>query len=120
MALWLVLGSAVHVNTMAAPLPDPTRPMDAVAPSGRGPAGDRGPVLQSTMVAPGHKLAIINGKQYGVGDSVAGGRIVDIRPYEVILVRGGLELSWRLFPELEKVKTATHESKKAGHNGKVK
>jgi len=92
-------------TVVAETLPDPTRPADY---SGGATAAARverpsGPVLQSTLVSPLHKRAVIDGKSVGVGDSINGVRVIDIRPYEVILRRGERETtSLRLMPKLVK------------------
>lgn len=84
-------------------LSDPTQPADYGAPASGGVAR-AGPVLQSTFVAPDRKRAVIDGRSVGVGDTVNGARVVDIRPYEVVLRQGGRETSLRLMPQLIKQK----------------
>lgn len=83
-------------------LSDPTQPADYGVPASGGAARARGPVLQSTFVAPDRKRAVIDGRSVGVGDTVNGARVVDIRPYEVVLRQGGRETSLRLMPQLIK------------------
>jgi hypothetical protein len=79
---------------------DPTRPADTrvveVEPV------SVGPVLQSTMIAPGTKRAVISGKTYTVGERVGSATVTDIRPYEVVLDQGGREQRLRLVPSLAK------------------
>jgi len=100
-ALCALAGTAI-----ADALSDPTRPATYSAPAGGGGAkAERaygGPVLQSTMVSPLRKRAVIDGKTVAVGDKVADAQIVDIRPYEVILRRGAQQTSLRLMPKLGK------------------
>jgi hypothetical protein len=79
---------------------DPTRP--ATAPRADAEATPSGPVLQSTLIAPGIKRAVIGGKTYTVGERVGGATIVDIRSYEVVLEQGGRETRLRLVPVLAK------------------
>ena len=77
-------------------LSDPTRPDGggaAVVPAG--------PVLQSTMVSAGRKLAIISGRLVGVGETVGRATVTDIRPYEVTLKQGDRETHLRLVPKLD-------------------
>lgn len=95
----------VYVGTANA-LSDPTQPAD-YSPSGTGGGGvvterPQGPVLQSTFVAPGRKRAVIDGKAVGVGDKIHDARVVDIRPYEVVLRQGDRQTSLRLMPQLIK------------------
>ncbi|HKQ30046.1 MAG TPA: MSHA biogenesis protein MshK [Burkholderiales bacterium] len=83
---------------------DPTRPPMEAASASRGgtvaPSEPIGPVLQSTMVSPYRKSAVISGKKVKIGDSYEGSVIVDIAPYEVRMTRGGREISLRLAPKL--------------------
>lgn len=94
---WASVGTGV-----ASTLNDPTRPAAYVAPAGAKGARAYGPVLQSTLVSPLRKRAVIDGKAVGVGDKIHDARVVDIRPNEVILRSGGRETSLRLMPRLSK------------------
>lgn len=90
-------------------LSDPTRPPDFTPRSaGAGPSAPAGPVLQSTLVAPNRKTAIISGKQVQIGDTFQGAVITDITAYEVRMSRGGRETRLRLLPKLTK-ETGTAE-----------
>ena len=90
---------------MAAVLSDPTQPAHYSAPASGGLAARAyGPVLQSTFVSPERKRAVIDGKSVGVGDTINDARVVDIRPYEVVLRQGSRETSLRLMPQLVKQK----------------
>lgn len=101
--VYLTVGLILSAHTaVASPLADPTQPAHYRAPAS-GPstvAHARGPVLQSTFVAPGHKRAVIDGNSVGVGDKVNGAQVVDIRPYEVVLRQGSRQTSLRLMPQL--------------------
>lgn len=84
-------------------LPDPTRPQVGAAPVAVDkPAEPTGPVLQSTMVSPTLRRAMISGRMYGVGDKLGAASITDIRPYEVVLREAGRERRLRLLPGLAK------------------
>lgn len=68
-----------------AELVDPTRPSHV-----RGPTPSktvRAPAwrVQSIIVSPTRRLALINGRLVGVGDRVNGAKVVEILPYEVQL-----------------------------------
>jgi hypothetical protein len=80
-------------------LSDPTRP-GGVAPVESSAPVYAGPVLQSTMIAPDVRRAVISGKTYEVGDRFGEAQIVDIRAYEVVLNRGGRETRLRIVPPL--------------------
>ncbi len=95
----LVCAAAIAEDGLAG-LVDPTRPVNAsVEIVEYLPAG---PVLQSTMTAPGMKRAVISGQIYSVGERVGNRVITDIRPYEVILDQAGAETRLRLVPPLAK------------------
>lgn len=95
-------GTIAHASTLT----DPTQPMDFIArPRGAAPV-PAGPVLQSTMVSPDRKVAVISGKTVKVGDTFDGAVITDITPYEVRMTRGGRETSLRMLPKLIKDKGA--------------
>ena len=102
LACFAAVGPARASESLAG-LSDPTRPW-----AGRGadvsPAAGRagGPVLQSTLVAPGAKRAVIDGRGYAVGDKFGAAVITDIRPYEVVLTQSGRAWRLRLLPELTK------------------
>lgn len=94
----------------AAELPDPTRPVFSSKPrvkSGSPPKPEL--VLQVTLVSPGRRIAIINGRSYVLGSSIRGAVITEIRPYEVTLRRNGREVRLRLVPDL-----IDHESTEEG------
>jgi MSHA biogenesis protein MshK len=98
-ALLLALPAAANSFT------DPTRPIESAAPSRAGaPAtsapAPTGPVLQSTLISPYRKSAMISGQRVKVGDNFEGAVIVDITPYEVRMNRAGQETSLRLTPKL--------------------
>ena len=91
-----VLLTGPALATESAVLVDPTRP------DGGGVAAVAvGPVLQSTMVSAGRKLAIISGRVVGIGETVGRARVTDIRPYEVTLKQGNHETHLRLIPRLD-------------------
>jgi len=97
----LVAITAIAVTPTAAdPLPDPTRPADAVATRSPATAGPAQPVLQSTIVSLGRKAAVISGTRVRIGDTFQGAVVTDIAPYEVRMNRGGREVILRLAPKL--------------------
>ncbi len=70
----------------AGELADPTRP--GYLPPATAPAtGVRAPSwrVESIIVSPGRRLAVINGRVVAVNDRVGGARVVEITPYEVRL-----------------------------------
>ena len=98
----MMLFGALAMTAQAADLgdlPDPTRPHGAsagnLAPSG----------VQSILISPQRKVAVVYGRTVTVGDRVGDAVVMDIRPYEVILNRGGRESRLRLVPRMDKTKS---------------
>lgn len=86
---------------------DPTQPMgQAVTPHAAPSRPGGGPVLQSTLVSPQRRLAVISGKQVRVGDTVNGAVVTEISQFEVRLRQGGRETTLRLLPKLNKEQEA--------------
>ena len=90
----LVAGTArAHAAASLSGLADPTRPYAAGS-------GGTGLVLQSTLVSPLERIAVINGRTFTLGDRVGGAEIVGIRPYGVVLRRAGRQTVLPLLPTL--------------------
>jgi hypothetical protein len=96
----LAIGVLVPWAAAAAPFADPTRPPDAVP---DGPAAVRaGPMLESVLIAPDRRIAVISGRQVRLGDEFDGGKIVRITESEVSIRNGESTEVLKLFPEVEK------------------
>lgn len=91
-----LLGAAAQAADIG-DLPDPTRPQGA-APAATANGARSG--VQSILISPQRKLAVVHGRTVTIGDRVGDAVVVDIRPYEVILKRAGRESSLRLVPRL--------------------
>ncbi len=93
-------------------LPDPTRPpseLGAAAASGAAvPSG--GPLLQSVLISPRHKTAIISGKMVALGGMYGSAKVVKISEGEVVLNEGGNLQTLRLFPGVEKKTSQINEA----------
>ncbi len=97
-------------------LSDPTRPYTG-GPAVTAPTPEAsGPVLQSTMISPTDRRAVISGRSYRVGDKIDGAVITDIQPYEVTLKRGDRTNRLRMLPRLVKDPKAS-SVKASGGNG---
>lgn len=86
---------AVLLAAAAAEVPDPTRPPDSVgAAVGDAPRAQRW-LLQSTVIGPKHRHAVINGENLRVGDVIDGARIKAIEAGRVRLIGpdGSIELT---------------------------
>lgn len=89
---------------LAEVLPDPTRPTGAGMNDGVGAAAAAasGPVLQSVLVSPNRRVAVINGQSLAVGDRIGEARVAKITETEVTLAQGGQTQVLRLFVQVDK------------------
>ncbi|MCU6432702.1 MSHA biogenesis protein MshK [Undibacterium sp. Jales W-56] len=101
---WLALTLlAFPILASAQPIPDPTRPPDILLlPSSPNNEIAAGPVLQTVLIAPHRRLAIINGKTLGLNEKFEDQTVVKITDTEVILRRGKELQILKLFPDFEK------------------
>jgi MSHA biogenesis protein MshK len=85
----------------AAPFADPTQPpatSDVDVSTGR----LAGPRIESILIAPDRRLAVISGQQVTVGSRVGSAAVVRITETEVVLRGAEGEQTLRLFPELSR------------------
>lgn len=85
----LIVGSCSLVFA-SAELIDPTMPsmhgVDAVASAASlDSVSTAGPVLQSVLLSPNRKLAVISGKTYKVGEKVGAATLIKVSVHEVVL-----------------------------------
>ena len=104
-------------------MPDPTRPLSAEpeAPAAGDAAVRSGPVLQSVLISPRHKAAIISGEMITLGGMYGSARVVKISEDGVVLNEGGSLQTLKLFPSVEKKipqleETANPAAKKLTHS----
>lgn len=89
-------------------LPDPTRPpqrapaADEPAKTAEQGATRSGPRLQSILISPQRKLAVIDGRTVPLGGEVNGAKLVAITEGGVTLRRDGQSQTLRLNPGVEK------------------
>ncbi|TCS39083.1 MSHA biogenesis protein MshK [Paucimonas lemoignei] len=87
-------------------LPDPTRPPVSLhAGAAAEASGSGAPVLQSVLISPKRKVAVISGETVQVGDRIGDARVTKISEGEVVLSRDGKPQSLKLFPGIEKHRT---------------
>jgi MSHA biogenesis protein MshK len=94
----LVLGAVPAISS--AELRDPTRPLDfseadleaGLTPGSR--PANAGYVLQSILVSPTRRIAIVNGERVQTGDEIGDAKVVAIQPWSVHLKgsQGKIEL----------------------------
>lgn len=78
--------------------PDPTRPSSALSDGDGVTTGVHGLVLQSVLIAPQRRLAVINGRTLAVGERIGDATVAAIQPHEVVVKRASGELTLRLVP----------------------
>ena len=92
---------------------DPTRPPGVLADAAAGePAG--GPVLQSVMLSPGRKMAVISGEAVILGGRYGAARLVRLTEIEAVLKNGAETIVLKLYPRVEKRVAGRLESGSAG------
>ncbi|RZI43061.1 MSHA biogenesis protein MshK [Herbaspirillum sp. HC18] len=92
-------------TALAQGLPDPTKPPGPLsgaqnADSSAGLA--TGPVVQSIIVSPTRRIAIVSGKTVRQGDKIGEAKVVRITETEVVLRSGHEIQTLKLFPNIEK------------------
>ena len=85
---------------MAASFPDPTRPATFTPSAAASPAGR--PRLESVLIAPDRRIAVISGQRVQVGDRVYGAEVVSITEGAVVLRTGQASETLALFPQLKR------------------
>jgi MSHA biogenesis protein MshK len=117
MLLAALLLSAPQIAA-AEPLPDPTRPSIDLNSSGAAGVADVVPDeaaprgLQSTIISPEYRAAIINGETVNLGGKYGDSRLVEVRENSVVLQNAQGRRVLELFPKvsIKKNEVAQHES----------
>ena len=83
---------------------DPTRPPAAMNTRMEPTAGTQagGLVLQSVLISPTRKAAIISGRTVALGEKLGDAKVVKITETEVVLRNGKEMQTLKLFPDIEK------------------
>ena len=100
LSLFFFLQSSVYAQN----LPDPTRPPNSILQVDAGIAVPTGPVLQSILISPQRKIAIIDGQTVKLNGKVGNQTLVNISETEVVLKSGKLLQTLSLHPDLIKKK----------------
>ena len=115
---FLLLMLAAASAGFAESLSDPTRPpaslglvQDGVS------AASSGPILQSVLISPGRRVAIISGQTVRLGEKFGEARVVRITESEVLLRSGTGVQTLKLFPGIEKRLTSGRASTKPDSRG---
>jgi MSHA biogenesis protein MshK len=98
-ALSLLFAASTSQAALAQALSDPTRPPSAASPQESEAAPSR---LQSVLISPTRKIAVIDGRTVRLGERVGDATLVAIAPSEVTLQRGAKYETLRMHPAVEK------------------
>lgn len=98
----------------AAQLLDPTRPPDFFG-QAQPSTVSAGPVLQSVLISPQRKIAIISGKTVQVGEKFGESSVLSITETEVVLRNGKSLQTLKLFPDVQKKLSSSSTSAQTDH-----
>ena len=93
---------ALHGAVDAQAMTDPTRPPRAVAAVEGEPEQAKGPVLQSVMIRPNRRSAIIDGERVEAGGRFGDAQVLRISETEVVLRYGDRTETLKMYPDVEK------------------
>lgn len=99
--LSLFLGVTTAGLATAQGMSDPTRPPGGLAESVEA-VGSGGPVLQSVMLSPSRKVAVISGELVVLGGRYGSSRLVRLTETEAVLKNGADVTVLRLHPQVVK------------------
>lgn len=99
----LIVGALACTVVQAAPFADPTQPPGALQ-GGVEPANGvpEGPRLQSVLIAPNRKIAVIGGQTVPLGGMYGDSRVIRISEGEVVLQSGQERTTLKLLSDVEK------------------
>ncbi len=100
-SVFLLPSLMVAEGVYAEQLIDPTRPPDVLKASASGTVAT-GPMLQSVLISPQRKMAIISGKTIKLGEKFGKSQLVSITETEVVLQNGKEVQTLKLFPDVQK------------------
>jgi MSHA biogenesis protein MshK len=96
-----LIGAGIHEAGAQGAMTDPTRPPSAAEATG-GTATPAGPQLQSVLISPNRRLAVISGETVRQGATIGDARVVRITETEVTLKRGEETEVLKLTPGVDK------------------
>ena len=92
-----LLAIAAASGAWAAPFPDPTRPPGSLDAGRRDAVSPSGPRLESVLIAPDRRVAVVSGQQVTIGSRLGDGHVVRITESEVRIRSPRGEESLKLF-----------------------
>lgn len=100
-SLALALALAMGAASAAAQMNDPTRPPSSFGTSEPDTGGGGGIMLQSVLISPTHRAAIINGVLVPLGGKYGGAVLVEVTEKEAVLRSGGTRQVLKLHPGVD-------------------
>lgn len=110
LAAGLALGFAAAAAAQA--LVDPTRPPQPAAARSAQDAERRpaGPVLQSVLISPARRIAVISGRTVALGDKYGAATVASISESAVVLSYGNRRQTLHLVPDVDRRVRAADEA----------
>ena len=112
--IYVLAFAAAPAAAWAQGLADPTRPPNASAVAGATEISSLGPQLQSVLISPGRKLAVINGETVALGGKFGQATLVRITESQVVLKSGEETQVLKLYPGVEKTTVARPRGRAQG------
>lgn len=117
---WLLLALALPTSAMAQIANDPTRPPSGYAEEAPASADVGGGLtLQSVLISPSQKAAIISGTMVKLGEKYGDAVLVKVAENEVVLRTAGTSQVLKLYPGVEKREITPPGEKGAARQGKT-
>lgn len=100
----LAIGIALAGTAEAAGPSDPTRPPNVATTTAEGQSNVNAVrlVLQSVLVAPDRRVAVVSGVPLAIGDEVQGHRLLRVTEAEVVLKGPAGPVTLKLYPDIER------------------
>ena len=122
-AAWALGAVLALMPAVASPqvVNDPTRPPGGFAASDPEVTGDAGGglVLQSVMISPSRKAAIINGEMVRLGQKYGDAVLIKVAENEVVLKSGDATQVLKMYPGVEKKEIAPASTKRPPRRAKA-
>ena len=103
-ALVCAVNCVTYKSSFAQNLPDPTKPPSGLLQTEVGVEAPSGPVLQSILISPHRKIAIIDGQTVQLNGKFGNQTLVRMTESEVVLKSGRQLQTLSLYPDLSKKK----------------
>ena len=116
----VLIVSCTIMTATAQVLTDPTRPPGALAQTAEAAGAVGGPVLQSVMLSPERKVAVISGEMVVLGGRYGASRLVRLTESEAVLKNGAETTVLRMYPLVEKNIAGTKKTSGDSRNNAAK